>query len=460
MENLTKESAAALKDKIKGKIVLPSDAEYNETRKIWNAMIDKKPAVIVQCADSNDVSQAIDFASKNGLEICIRGAGHNIAGNCICDDGLMIDFSKMKTVKIDADKKIAYVQPGATLGDFDEAAQTHGLAAPTGINSTTGIAGLTLGGGFGWLTRMYGMTVDSLVSAEVITAEGKKLKASESENPDLFWAIRGGGGNFGVVTEFVFKLYPIGPEIFAGLIVYPFDQAKQVLSKYRDLVKTASKNSNVWFVIRKAPPLPILPENIHGKEIVVFPIFHLGDSKEANKFADSVRSFGNPAGVQIGNIPYVAWQKAFDPLLTPGSRNYWKTHNFKELSDEALNIIIEYGGTLPTPQCEIFVGLLEGKSNTIPSDSMAYGNRDLNFVLNVHGRWEDPSEDNKCISWAREFFKASAPFASGGAYVNFMTGDEGERVNSAYGNNYNRLVQLKKKYDPQNIFHLNQNIKV
>lgn len=460
MENLIEESAGALKDKIKGKIVLPSDAEYNETRKIWNAMIDKKPAVIVQCADSNDVSHAIDFAVKNGFEICVRGAGHNIAGNCICDNGLMIDFSKMKSVRIEPNKKLAYVQPGATLADFDEAAQAHGLATPTGINSTTGIAGLTLGGGIGWLTRLYGMTVDSLVSAEVITADGKKLKASENENPDLFWAVRGGGGNFGVVTEFVFKLYPIGPEIFAGLIVFPFDQAKQVLRKYRDLVKTASMESNIWSVIRKAPPLPFLPENIHGKEVVVFPIFHLGDSKEANKLVDSVRGFGNPVGEHVGNMPYVNWQKAFDPLLAPGSRNYWKTHNFKELSDEALDTMIEYGGKLPTPQCEIFIGLLEGKSNNIPSDAMAYGNRDLNFILNVHGRWEDFSEDNKCISWAREFFKASEPFASGGAYINFMTEDEGERVNSAYGKNYNRLVQLKKKYDPENIFHLNQNIKV
>lgn len=460
MENLIEESAGALKDKIKGKIVLPSDAEYNEARKIWNAMIDKKPAVIVQCADSNDVSHAIDFAVKNGFEICVRGAGHNIAGNCICDNGLMIDFSKMKSVRIEPNKKLAYVQPGATLADFDEAAQAHGLATPTGINSTTGIAGLTLGGGIGWLTRLYGMTVDSLVSAEVITADGKKLKASENENPDLFWAVRGGGGNFGVVTEFVFKLYPIGPEIFAGLIVFPFDQAKQVLRKYRDLVKTASMESNIWSVIRKAPPLPFLPENIHGKEVVVFPIFHLGDSKEANKLVDSVRGFGNPVGEHVGNMPYVNWQKAFDPLLAPGSRNYWKTHNFKELSDEALDTMIEYGGKLPTPQCEIFIGLLEGKSNNIPSDAMAYGNRDLNFILNVHGRWEDSSEDNKCISWAREFFKASEPFASGGAYINFMTEDEGERVNSAYGKNYNRLVQLKKKYDPENIFHLNQNIKV
>ena len=460
MKKVSKEKVDNLKSKIKGKIILPSKPEYTEARKIWNAMIDKNPAIIVQCINSDDVSNSIIFAKENGLEITVKGAGHNIAGNCICDDGIMIDFSKMKNVKVESDKKLAYVQPGATLADFDAAAQEHGLATPVGINSTTGIAGLTLGGGFGWLTRLYGMTVDNLVSAEVITADGKKLKVSENENTDLFWAIRGGGGNFGIVTEFVFNLHNVGPEILAGLIVFPFSQAKKVLSQYRKFTTSIPRELNTWIVLRKAPPLPFLPEEVHGKEVIVLANFYSGDSKEGNKYFDSIRSFGKPIGEQVGNMPYVNWQKAFDPLLTPGSRNYWKTHNFKELNDKAIDTMIEYAGKLPDPQCEIFIALLEGKSNSVSSDAMAYGNRDLNYVLNVHGRWEKPSQDNECISWARDFYKASLPFASGGAYVNFMTNDEGERVASAYGKNYERLVQLKKKYDPKNIFHFNQNVKV
>ncbi len=460
MKKLSGDKVESLKSKVKGQVITTGDAEYDEARKIWNAMIDKKPGAIVQCADSNDVSQAINFAKENGLEISIRGAGHNIAGNSICDDGLVIDFLKMKKVKIEPDKKLAYVQPGATLGDFDAAAQKYGLATPVGINSITGIAGLTLGGGLGWLTRLHGMTVDNLASAEVITADGKKLKANENENSDLFWGIRGGGGNFGVVTEFVFKLHKVGPEILAGLIVFPIDQAQKVLKQFRDYILTTPKEFNSWVVLRKAPPLPFLPEEVHGKEVVIFACFYSGDSKDGNKFFDSIRSFGKPVGEYVGNQPYVNWQQAFDPLLTAGSRNYWKSHNLKEIKDEAINTIIEYTGKLPDPQSEIFIALIEGKSNNVSSDAMAYGNRDLNFILNVHGRWDDPSKDDECISWARAFFKASLPFASGGAYVNFMTGDEGDRVSSAYGKNYERLVQIKKKYDPQNVFHLNQNIKV
>ena len=258
----------SLKSEFRGQIIKPGDSNYDESRKIWNAMIDRKPALIVQVADADDVSSAIKFARANKLDITIRGAGHNIAGNSICDDGLMIDFSAMKKVRVDAAKKIAFVEPGATLKDFDAEVQKHGLATPVGINSTTGIAGLTLGGGFGWLTRKYGFTVDNLLSAEVVTVDGKKLRASEKENADLFWAIRGGGGNFGVVTQFEFKLYPVGPEILAGLLVFPFKQAKSILKQYRDFIQTTPPEFNVWVVMRKAPPLPFLPEEVHGKEVV------------------------------------------------------------------------------------------------------------------------------------------------------------------------------------------------
>ncbi len=268
---------------IKGNVLVPDDRGYEEARQIWNAMIDRRPGVIVQCAQADDVPPVIRFARKNGLDLSIRGGGHNIAGNALCDNGVMIDFSKMKKVRVDAGKRRAYVEPGATLADLDEATQAHGLATPVGINSTTGIAGLTLGGGFGWLTRKYGMTIDNLVSVEMITAEGKKIRASENDNADLFWAIRGGGGNFGVVTQFEFRLFPVGPEIVAGLIVFPFSQAKQILTKYRQFVNSAPEELNVWALLRKAPPLPFLPETVHGKEVVVLPIFYSGAVAEAEK---------------------------------------------------------------------------------------------------------------------------------------------------------------------------------
>ena len=449
----------SLKSEFRGQIIQPGDSNYDEARKIWNAMVDCKPALIAQVSGADDVSSAIKFAQANKLDITIRGAGHNIAGNSICNDGLMIDFSNMKKVSVDSNKKIALVEPGATLKDFDAEAQKYGLATPVGINSTTGIAGLTLGGGFGWLTRKYGFTVDNLLSADVVTVDGKKLRASEKENADLFWAIRGGGGNFGVVTQFEFKLYPVGPEILAGLLVFQFKQAKSILQQYRDFIQITPPEFNVWVVMRKAPPLPFLPENVHGKEVVILAICVVSEFDKNERLIESLRSFGDPVGEHIGNMPYVNWQQAFDPLLTPGARNYWKTHNFIELQDDAIDSMTEYAGKLPSPQCEIFIAYLEGKSNTIPADAMAYPGRDLKYVLNVHGRWDDANQDKECINWARDFFNSSSKFASAGAYVNFMTEEEKDRVAKAYGPNYKRLAQIKKKYDPDNLLKHNQNIK-
>lgn len=455
---MTADSIAKLKSEVKGEVILPDDSNYDEVRAIWNAMIDRRPAIVVQCAEAADSSRALQYARDNGLEIAIRGAGHNIAGNGLCEGGMLIDHSNMKNVRVDKDKKRAYVEPGATLGDFDAAVQAHGLATPVGINSTTGIAGLTLGGGFGWLTRKYGLTVDNLVSADVTLANGEQVRASEDENPDLFWAIRGGGGNFGIVTQFEYELYPLGPEILAGLIVFPIAQANQVLQQYREFMEGAPEELNIWVVLRQAPPLPFLPEDVHGKEVVVLAIFYGGDVAEGEKLIAPVHGFGDPYGTHIGPMPYADWQQAFDPLLTPGARNYWKSHNLSELSNEALDCVIEYANKLPSPQCEIFIALVSGAANRVPSDAMAYGHRDANFVLNVHGRWDAPSDDDKCIAWARDFFNASQPYASGGAYINFMTEDELDRVAAAFGPNHARLVEIKKEYDPDNVFHLNQNI--
>lgn len=459
MIKIPKEKIQNFKSRVKGQIVLPTDSTYDEVRRIWNAMIDRQPALIVQCGEADDVPQAISFARENGLEISIRGAGHNIAGNALCDDGMMIDFSAMRDIRADPGSQRAYVEPGATLADLDETTQSHGLATPVGINSTTGIAGLTLGGGFGWLTRKYGMTVDNLVSVEAVTANGKRIRASEDENGDLFWALRGGGGNFAVVTQFEFKLHRVGPEVLAGLAVFPFDQAKQVLTQYREFVELAPEELNVWTVLRKAPPLPFLPEQVHGKEVVVLVAFYTGEPAQGRKLIEPLLRFGDAYGEHIVAQPYIQWQKAFDPLLAPGARNYWKSHNFIELSDGALNSMIEFAAKLPSPQCEIFIGLIAGAANRVPANAMAYGHRDAHFVLNVHGRWDENTEDQRCIAWARAFFQATAPYASAGAYVNFMTGEETDRVAAAYGTNYHRLAQIKKQYDPDNVFHVNQNIK-
>jgi FAD/FMN-containing dehydrogenase len=459
MKTLPHQSIVNLKGEVKGKVILPGDPGYDEARRIWNAMIDRRPAVIVQCAAAADVPPAISFAREHGLEISIRGAGHNIAGNAVCDNGVMIDFSKMRTVRVDAGKRLAQVEPGATLNDVDRATQERGLATPLGINSTTGIAGLTLGGGFGWLTRKYGMTIDNLVSVDLVMADGASMRASDRENPDLFWAVRGGGGNFGVVTGFEFKLHPVGPEIYSGLLVFPFSQARQVIVKYREFVKTAPEELNVWAVLRKAPPLPFLPASVHGQEMVALAVCYAGGAPDGRKLIEPLHRFGNAHGEHIGLQPYTQWQQAFDPMLTPGARNYWKSHNYTEISDGALDAVLRYAGRLPTAQCEIFIGLIAGAANRVAADATAYGQRDTRFVLNVHGRWDDPADDGRCIAWARDFFKASAPYASAGAYVNFMTEDETDRISAAYGSSYARLVQIKRRYDPENIFHMNQNIK-
>lgn len=459
MLTISTEKIQNLKTNISGRVVLPTDKEYDEVRQLWNAMIDRRPIVIVQCKNSEDARLSVVFAKENGLEITVRGAGHNIAGNAICDDGLMIDFSQMNKVDIQPSAKRAIVEPGATLGDFDEAAQKHGLATPVGINSITGISGLTLGGGMGWLTRKYGLALDNLISVGIVTANGDKIKASESENSDLFWAVRGGGGNFGVITQFEFNLHQVGPEVLAGLLIFPYEQAKEVLTQFLEFTKTTPEELNIWIVLRHAPPLPFLPENVHGKKVVVFAICYAGEIEEGEKIISPLRNFGDLHGEHIGGMPYVDWQKAFDPLLEPGFRNYWKSHNFIEVNDDALDVMIEYAGKLPTQHCEIFLAQISGLVNRIPFDATAYTNRDANFVLNVHGRWDDAKDDERCIAWAREFFTDSKPYASAGAYINFMTEEESDRVKSVYGPNYDRLVKLKRKYDPENLFHHNQNIK-
>jgi FAD/FMN-containing dehydrogenase len=453
------EVVEAFKATLRGPVLLPGDPGYDEARSIWNGMIDRRPALIVRCAGTADVVAAVGFARENGLPLAVRGGGHNIAGSALCDDGLVIDLSGMRDVHVDPRSRLAWVGGGALLSDVDHETQSCGLAVPLGINSTTGAGGLTLGGGFGWLSRMYGLSVDSLVGAEIVTADGKRHWASAQDEPDLFWAIRGGGGNFGVVTLFQFALHPVGPEVTAGLVVFPAAQGQEVMRRYRDLVDALPDELSVWAVLRQAPPLPFLPPEVHGSGIVALALFSPQGMQAVAPVLERIRGFGQVLGEHVGAMPYTAWQKIFDPLLAPGARNYWKSHNFTRLSDEAIDVVLRYAGSVPTPHCEIFLGLIGGKANTLPPDATAYPHRNVQFAMNVHGRWLDPADDARVIGWSREFFAAAAPHAAGSVYINFLTQDEGARIHEAYGANYARLLAIKQRYDPDNLFHFNHNIR-
>jgi len=442
-----------------GQLLTSDSSGYDEARSIWNAMIDKRPRFIARCKSVDDIVQALRFAKSHGLTIAVRGGGHNIAGNALVDDGMVIDLSQMKEINVDLATATATVQPGATLADFDAATQAHGMATPTGINSTTGIAGLTLGGGFGWISRRFGLTIDNLLEAQLVTATGEIVKASETENPDLFWGIRGGGGNFGIATSFKYKLHKLGPEILSGLIVHPIADARKVLEFYREFTQTLPDDVTVWVVMRKAPPLPFLPEEWHGKEVLVLAVACAGDPTAAEKTIKPLRDFGSPIADVIGMNPFTGWQQAFDPLLTAGMRNYWKSHDFSDLPDDFIDVVLGAVGTLPSPHTEIFIGQMGGATSRVPADATAYYDRTMKFVMNVHGRWETAAEDRAGTEWCRAVFDAAKPYSTGGGYVNFMTADESDRVQSAYGKSYDRLVELKRKYDPNNVFRVNQNIK-
>jgi len=318
---------------------------------------------------------------------------------------------------------------------------------------------LTLGGGFGWLSRKFGLAADNLISADVVTAEGELVRASIAENTDLFWALRGGGANFGVVSSFEFRLHPVGPMVLAGLIIHPFARAKELLAGYRDVAAKAPDELTVWVVLRQAPPLPFLPAEVHGKEIVAFAVCYAGDENEGKRALEPLRALGEPIADVIGMQPFATWQTAFDPLLTPGAYNYWKSHNFVELKDGLLDTLVSQTTSLPTGECEIFIGQLGGATSRVAIDATVFPHRDAKFVMNVHTRWRDPADEQRSISWARQLFAETASHATGGVYVNFMPEDETDRVAGAYGPNYARLAALKAKYDPGNLFRLNQNVR-
>ena len=447
-----------LESSLHGRLIGKKDAGYDDARSLWNGMIDRHPGLIVRAKDTSDIRLTVNFARENSLLLAVKGGGHQIAGHAVADGALLLDLSQMKGLLVDADAATVTVEPGCQLSDVDRETQIYGLAVPLGINSTTGIAGLTLGGGFGWITAKHGLTIDNLRSAQVVCADGEVRVASATQNADLFWAIRGGGGNFGVVSSFEFALHPIGPKVLSGLIVHPLADARGLLQSYREICARAPDELTIWTVMRKAPPLPFIPEVWHGKEVLIFAACYAGDMKEGEKALQELRDLGKPIADVIGPHPYAGWQQAFDPLLTPGARNYWKSHDFLNLPDKAIDILLKALEALPDPQCEVFIARVGGAMARVPQGATAFPQRKAHFVMNVHTRWEDDAKDGDCMAWARDLFAKTAAFSEGSAYVNFMPEDEAGRVGTAYGANMERLRQIKAKYDPRNLFQLNHNI--
>ncbi len=443
---------------LRGAIHAPGSAEYETARTLWNGMVDRKPGLVVRAMGASDVQLVVNFARDHNLLLAVRSGGHQIAGHAVADGALLLDLSRMSSVRVAPSERTAVVEPGALLSDVDKETQAHALTVPLGINSTTGIAGLTLGGGFGWTTRKFGMTVDNLRAADVVTADGAIVTCSADDHTDLFWAIRGGGGNFGVVTAFEFDLHPLGPQVLSGLIVHPLDQAPDLLAAFAKLTDTAEDDLTVWAVLRKAPPLPFIPEDWHGKEVLIFAACYAGDMAEGERAMAELRSLGDPIADVIGPHPFVGWQAAFDPLLVSGQRNYWKSHDFESLPQAAIRELVAAANNLPDPATEIFIAHVGGAMARVAASDTAYPQRASHFIMNVHTRWAEPEKDATCIGWARDLFDTMAQYSTGGVYVNFMPEDETARLPNAYGGNIDRLARIKAHYDPGNLFRLNHNI--
>lgn len=450
----------SLQARFQGEILRPSDAGYDNARRIWNAMIDKYPALIARCTNSDDVVRAVNFARDNSLLLSVRGSGHNVAGNALCDGGLTIDLTLMKDIHVDPERGTARAQPGVVFGEMDRATQPYGLAAPGGIVSETGIAGLTLGGGFGWLTRKYGFTCDNLISVEIVTADGRLLTASSTENPDLFWGIRGGGGNFGIVTSFEFQLRPVGPEVLAGLILYPIEAAADVLRFYRDFTASTPEELGAMAVFRTAPPAPFIPQALHGKPVLAIIVCYVGDVEEAERVVQPLRDLGSPIIDAIKRQPFSAHNSSLDSGQPAGKHYYWKSEYVTEIGDDAIEILAGSAAHMTSPYSRLAVFHLGGATRRYDEQAMAVSHRNAEHIIAINTGWADPQDTEKQIQWTRDLWTAIRPFSSGGVYVNFLSADDGEdRVRAAYGaEKFERLAQLKRKYDPQNLFQINKNI--
>jgi FAD/FMN-containing dehydrogenase len=444
---------------LQGELLLPEDQGYDEARSIWNAMIDRRPALIARCLGVMDIVACVNFAREKGLTLSIKGGGHNISGLAVCEGGLMLDMSLMRGVWVNKGSNTAHAQAGCILGDVDRETQVHGLAAVLGFVSKTGIAGLTLGGGFGYLTRRFGWTSDNTLAINLVTADGRLVRASEDENSDLFWALRGGGGNFGVVTGFDYKLYPIGPEVMAGAIAWPAENAAEVLEMFRTITENAPPELACVAVQRIAPPAPWLSGDVHGKPIIALFVCHTGEISEGEKLVAPIKAFGSPVGDVIQKRPYITQQNILDKTQPKGRRYYWKSEYLPKLEPEMLTRTIKHAKSMVSPNSAILLFPIGGALNRIPEEHSPVGNRDAAWVLNIAASWEDAGDDKKNIEWAREVWQDMRQFSTGGTYINFLTEEEGEeRIHSAYRKNYERLVEIKTKWDPGNLFRMNKNI--
>jgi hypothetical protein len=450
----------AFKAGFAGPVLGPDDAAFDETRQVWNAMINRRPGLILRCSGTADIVQAVRFARQHQFLITVRGGGHNIAGLAVCEGGLMIDLSLMKGVSVDPVARTARAQPGCTLGNLDRETQLHGLAAVLGFVSATGIAGLTVGGGFGYLTRQYGWTCDNLVSMDVVTAEGRLLRTSPDENADLFWALRGGGGNFGIVTSFEYRLFPVGPEILGGAIAWRAEDATDVLNFYRQFTATAPRASTCVAVLRIAPPAPWLPREIHGQPIVAIFVCHSGSLEAGEAIMAPLRSFGRPVADIITRRPYTQMQSLFDVTQPKGRRYDQKSHYLARIEAKAVDVLVAHATRLVSPHSAIVLFHLQGALGELPAEHSPAGNRDAAFVLNITSAWEHAADDAANLRWAREGFEATQGFSTGGSCINVLTEEEGcQRIEAAYGKPIlARLAALKKKYDPDNLFRNTRNI--
>lgn len=443
---------------LRGELIQSGDPSYQHARKVYNAMIDKRPRFIVRCVDTADVIYAVNFARENGLLTAIRGGGHNGAGLGICDDGLVIDLSRMKGVEVDPAAGEVRVQGGCVWGEVDHATHAFGMAVPCGFISTTGVGGLTLGGGIGYLTRTYGLTIDNLLAADVVLADGRLIKASPKENPDLFWALRGGGGNFGVVTSFLFRLQPV-KTVFAGPTFWPMEQAADVLRAYREFIVQAPEDVNGFFAFLVVPPAPMFPEHLHNKKMCGIVWCCTAAPEKAEAALTPMRSFGKPAFDHVGPVPFPVLQSLFDALYPPGLQWYWRADFVKEISDEAVERHLEHGSRVPTMFSTMHLYPINGAAHRVGKIDTAFSYRDATFAEVIVGVDPDPANKEKITNWCKEYFDALHPYSAGGAYVNFMM-DEGEdRVRAAFRDNYARLAQIKQTYDPTNFFRVNQNIR-
>lgn len=440
-------------------LILPSNSDYDVARSVWNGMIDKKPLMVAMCNNVNDIVKCVNFARKQKLRVSIKGGGHSVAGKSVCDDGLMINLSQMNAVMVNSKENTVTVQSGATIGDLDKETQRFGLATPVGIVSKTGIAGLTLGGGYGYLGRSYGLTSDNLISADLITANGEVIKASESENSDLFWALQGGGGNFGIVTSFKFKCHQVGPEVMVAKIFYPIEDAKEVLKFYKTFSNTAPDELATSALIIRIPPVEPFPKEIQGKLSVFVLACYSKDIESGKRAMEPLETFGNPMLRVIMPTPFLEAQTAFDQGMPNGMRYYWKSHFLETLTEDAIDVFVNHTKNVPGIFTIVGFDPFGGAINRIKENATAFSQRSASYILGIWGGWIEQNEDEEIINWIRELYEKMKPFASGGTYGNFLSKDDDNKIKASFGSNYERLQRVKRKYDPNNFFSNNQNIK-